>query len=556
MPDKPKHALFSPGGRHGLLGAFQDLVGLREGPAEVVRALMARMPGSHGVEPAPKLRKVVHHAQRHAHHRALNAREGHRSKRFLQNQAPLALAQFGVEKLDPTQTLESFCTPCMDQILSAAAGVVSAVAPLFDSLPEHRQADVQLGPKGRADPRDFVLMAQYLPATCLRASSTGEVCIAAPIDEMSRGKSLGEFAEPQAVCGECGLSRARVTVAAMAAGYPDSNDRHTLHLVAGAAQEPYAASWELDHACDGNGDERKDICYIPALDFLAELTGNGNMPVDVAMTRRFTKVMSEKHIHACLHSLGKHQPWLKGMHDEFVQPEKESVCVPECKAWLTALEAEHGCCAPHLAAQRFAYSCPPGFEGSCLPFTAVEADEAVAELGKVCEFAPPACPACGDAIDFVVPAPLGKKTDLSAENTHALADALRADLAAQTGEHIRVTIPGPFKLEKAESSDEYFLHAAVELGSAPCWRSKFVGDQLRKEVAAGTLTFSALSAALGNVKDPVVAPPITAEHTVRMSLVLSGEIPGGESEEAELASDLQKSHRGGSAGSGGFSDRR
>jgi hypothetical protein len=118
-----------------LLRAFHDVVGLREGPAEVVRALMARMPGSHGVDPAPSRlrRKVVHHAHRyevvhHAHHRRGRARvlNARRSKRFLLNQAPLALAQFGTEKLDLTQTLDSFCTPCVDSILSAAAGVVPA----------------------------------------------------------------------------------------------------------------------------------------------------------------------------------------------------------------------------------------------------------------------------------------------------------------------------------------------------------------------------------------------------------------------------------------------
>merc|ERR1719379_723028 len=202
--DSGEHALFSSE-QHVLLRAFRDLVGLREGPSEVVRALVARMPGSHGVERAPKLRKVVHHAQRHqvihhAHHRHGRARvlNVHRPKRFLLNQAPLALAQFGDEKLDMTQTLDSFCTPCMDSILSAAAGVVSALAPYAEAVPPHA-----LGPYDRADPRDFVLMAQYLPATCQRASSTGDVCIAAPIGAMSSGASLKEFAEPKAVCGEC-----------------------------------------------------------------------------------------------------------------------------------------------------------------------------------------------------------------------------------------------------------------------------------------------------------------------------------------------------------------
>jgi len=534
-------ALFSSSPEpHALLRTFQDFVGSR-GPARVIRALIGKMPRAHGVQAAPTLRKVVHHAHRHqvvhhAHHRqgrdhVLNAREGRRSKRFLLNQAPIALTQFGEGKVDVAEMLDSLCTPCIDSMLSAAAGVVQALAPYAELLPSS-----PMGPQERANPRDFVLMAQYIPTICIRASSTGEVCIAEPVVEVAKHKSLEEFATPEAVCGECGLSRARLTVALASVGYPTMNEvglpSHPLFAVAAASREPYAASWELDNACEGNGEDREDICYVPALAYLTELMGNGTVEPDVAMTRRFTKMMTDEHIPACLHSLGKHQPWLEGIHDEFVQPAEKGVCAPACKTWLTSLSSEHGCCAPHLAAQHFTYSCPPAFEGSCQPFTTEEADAVVAALSDVCDFAPPLCPACGDALVFVVPAPEGEATDLSEANTHVLAEALRADLAAQSGEQVRVTIRA---LELVTADGEYFLEAKIELGSAPCWRSKIVGDRLRKEVEKGTLIFPALSTALGNVPKPAVVTP-SAHHTVYASLVLSGK---AETFDSKLGSDLE-----------------
>merc|ERR1719421_2766457 len=115
--------------------------------------------------------------------------------------------------------------------------------------------------------------------------------------------------------------------------------------------------------------------------------------------------MMEPHIAACLHSLGKDQPWLEGIQDEFVAPGEKGVCHTECKKFLSDLETDYRCCAPHIAAQHFAHACPKQFQGSCMHFTTAEADAAVAELSEVCEFAPAQCPACGDALVFVVPAP-------------------------------------------------------------------------------------------------------------------------------------------------------
>jgi Ca2+-binding EF-hand superfamily protein len=529
---KEEHALFASEER-SILRAFHDFLGLRRGPAEVVRALMARIPASRGVpSAASKLRKVVHHAHRHqvVHH--THQRRGllnvHRSKGLLLNQAPIALAQFGVQRLDLTQTLDSFCTPCVDGILAAAASLVTAIAPFLADVNYRNMPP--MGPMERADPRDFVLMGKYLPTACIRASSNEEVCMAEPLEiviEAGRKPapdSLTKYAEPKAVCGECGLTRARGSVGLAMAGFPGAMNEagmpsHPLFAVAAASSEPYAASWELEHACIANGDGKEDICYIPAMAFLASVMGDGTDGPDVAMTRKFTASVNEKHIPACLHSLGKEQDWLKGIHDEFVKPPAEPVCVPECKAWLTSLEADHGCCAPHLAAQHFTYACPPAFKGSCMTLTAEDADAVVAHLSELCEFAPPACPACGDALVFVVPAPLGEKTDLSEKNTEVLADALRADLASQTGEHIHVTIK---ELALVKAEEAFFLEAKIELGSAPCWRSQFVGDKLNKQKDAGELSFPALSAALANVKDPVVAPPLSAKHTVHMSLKLAG----------------------------------
>jgi polyhydroxyalkanoate synthesis regulator phasin len=76
-----------------------------------------------------------------------------------------------------------------------------------------------------------------------------------------------------------------------------------------------------------------------------------------------------------------------------------------------------------------------------------------------------------------------------------------------------------------EEEGGYFLEAKIELGSAPCWRSKFVGEQLRAEVEKGTLSFPALSTALGHERHPVVAPPITANHSVYASIKLASADP-------------------------------
>jgi hypothetical protein len=48
-----------------------------------------------------------------------------------------------------------------------------------------------------------------------------------------------------------------------------------------------------------------------------------------------------------------------------------------------------------------------------------------------------------------------------------------------------------------------------------------VGDQLRAEVDEGTLSFPALTAALGHESHPAVAPPITADHSVYASIKLA-----------------------------------
>lgn len=91
-------------------------------------------------------------------------------------------------------------------------------------------------------------------------------------------------------------------------------------------------------------------------------------------------------------------------------------------------------------------------------------------------------------------------------------------------------------MELVTKDEAYFLESAVELGSAPCWRSKFVGDELRKALDAGTLSFPALATALGHVKDPALTPPITGKHTVYASLLLAWEAEGAN---AELASTLR-----------------
>merc|ERR1719271_2290614 len=127
----------------------------------------------------------------------------------------------------------------MDAMLSATAGVVHALVPFAEAVPP-----LPMGPQKKADPRDFLLMAQYLPTLCIRAASNGEVCIAAPANADPSPGSLTEFAEPAAVCGECGLSRARAAVAMAPAGATGTVDEagqpsHPLFAVAAAAQEPY-----------------------------------------------------------------------------------------------------------------------------------------------------------------------------------------------------------------------------------------------------------------------------------------------------------------------------
>merc|ERR1719482_115177 len=117
-----------------------------------------------------------------------------------------------------------------------------------------------MGPMERADPRDFVLMGKYLPTACIRASSNEEVCMAEPLEiaiEAGRKpepESLTKYAEPKAVCGECGLTRARASVGLAMAGFPGAMNEfgmpsHSLFAVAVGNREPYAASWELEHAC-------------------------------------------------------------------------------------------------------------------------------------------------------------------------------------------------------------------------------------------------------------------------------------------------------------------
>jgi hypothetical protein len=96
-------------------------------------------------------------------------------------------------------------------------------------------------------------------------------------------------------------------------------------------------------------------------------------------------------------------------------------------------------------------------------FTSADADALVAALGELCEFAPAPCFTCGDTLTFVVPAPQGEATDTSVGNKHALAEALRSDLAAQTGEQIHVAIRTLQLVTDGEGA--YFLEARIELGA-------------------------------------------------------------------------------------------
>ncbi|MAS44213.1 MAG: hypothetical protein CML43_13995, partial [Rhodobacteraceae bacterium] len=518
---------------HLLLRVFEDFLGPRKRTTQALRALLIKKKplGSRGQAAGPKLRKVMHHAhRRHHEHRHQEARrmesshhrrgrkppshrrsgrvlnnapaQHRRSKRFLLNQAPLTLAEFGAElrrKNDSglpleAQLLDQLCTPCMDLVLSEAAGLAKAFADFFG---EHSHIPPFVP--------DLLRMAQYLPTACIRAASSGQVCVTPVLsaaeawlaDGSPDDGRLKDFATPEAVCGECGLSRARAVIDLAALPHPATQlaygvPAHPLFTVAGFPHDRYLANWELDHACEGKGEAREDICLVPALAFLTEIFGNASDGAPAAQTRAFTTMAMKEHIHACLHSLGKEQPWLHGLHDQFVHPSNESsTCHPACQSWLSSLQAEHGCCAPHLAAQHFAYSCGPAFSGSCMQFSPAEADAVVAEIAGVCEFDPPPCPSCGDALVFVVPAPAGEATDLSANNTHRLAEALRSDLAVQTGEQVHVTIRALDLMVSDEGA--YFLEAKSELGSAPCWRSQFVGDQLRREVENGTLSFAALT---------------------------------------------------------------
>merc|ERR1719506_2835074 len=100
-PPAGGRSLFSAASERQLLHGLRDLVALHEGPSQVLRGLTAMMPARHG----------ANHAHGHAHHRQRrtgvpNARAGRRSKRFLLNKAPIALAQFGEAKADVTETLD------------------------------------------------------------------------------------------------------------------------------------------------------------------------------------------------------------------------------------------------------------------------------------------------------------------------------------------------------------------------------------------------------------------------------------------------------------------
>jgi hypothetical protein len=412
----------------------------------------------------------------------------------------------------------------MDLVLSEAAGLVQALAGLLESK-DYPGLPLEL--------QDILLKARYVPTLCTRAARWRDaVCVAPVVNAVETHDELTQFVARESVCAECGLSRSRlaVTVAGSATQFVPSHPLFGLAMTSREGDmgwDSYAAHWELDHACEGKGDAPEDVCYVPALAFLTQVFGDGTVEPQVAVYTMPYHAL-EKHIHACLHSLGKDQPWLVGHPGglgEFAQPGEPGVCHEECRSWLSSLESEHGCCAPHLAAQHFAYSCSSAmeFQGSCMHFSSADADAVVAALGEVCDFAPAPCIQCGDTLDFVVPAPQGDATDLSAENTHVLAEALRSDLAAHTGEQIHVAIQALQLVTEEEGG--YFLEAKIELGSAPCWRSKFVGEQLRAEVEKGTLSFPALSTALGHERHPVVAPPITANHSVYASIKLASADP-------------------------------
>lgn len=279
---------------HALLWTLNDLFGRREGPAAAIRALVARVRDGDAVHAAPTLRKVVHHAHRRGGHRrgrahVLNARERHRSKRFLLNQAPLALFQFGEGKFGVTEMLDELCTQCVGSILSAAAGVVLSIHPFLKDLERNHvvdDRDVKMNPDQQAGAEDFVKMAEYLPMVCRRGDvgpsadynpgDKGEVCIAAPLRPVLEPASLAEagigppalareaaptrektlykahgtltpFVERGAVCGECGLSRARVAVGLASTGFIGTRNHfdvpsHPLFALAATSPEPYAAS--------------------------------------------------------------------------------------------------------------------------------------------------------------------------------------------------------------------------------------------------------------------------------------------------------------------------
>ena len=90
------------------------------------------------------------------------------------NQDLLALVQFGAHRnvSANAELLDQLCTPCMDLVLSEAAGFVQALAGLLESV-EH------LGlPGAWSDRLEILLMARDVPTLCTRAARWRDaVCV-------------------------------------------------------------------------------------------------------------------------------------------------------------------------------------------------------------------------------------------------------------------------------------------------------------------------------------------------------------------------------------------
>jgi hypothetical protein len=478
---------------------------------------------------------------------------------------------------DIKEAMNKFCTPCATHVLASATALAKSLDDLLRTLDLYKMAELAQMPPPEGDMhlqlgRGLLIATEGLPAVCARGSEK-EICVAEPLSTVKMAglepepqsvvSMNKELLEPAAVCGDCGMPRAKLTVIADAMLAQDAQpqlpigDSHPLEALVGFGMSHWAA-WHLDHACHptpagepGPGKKQEaGLCFLPAMAVARFILntegvewGEGN-PLQNAHEALTAEEKASFDFHTTFRlSTSNTYDDLSAVAtaclNSALSPTR--TCSPACYVFLNPLPTRYGCCGATLAAMLLAYTAPRDLWASVEPNAAFisersvqKAEELVMDLAAVCSvpaLVEPCQSMCWQSVEFVIPL-AEESVDLNEGHIGALSRAIVDDLAAATGEAANA-----FLVDGLATSPDG-LHATAHVQINPCDRARIVAEQLSALVDKSELFFPQVNAVLVAFASPAeeTSPFASAEaeqkHAAEPSFVrgmlVFGKRPAGD----------------------------